>query len=235
MLTQPPITQPPGRNRPAIAFPCCSNSCSASCSTFLFLAAVLTTLLSACSTNPEITTPSTLVQPEDWNDRMNRLHQLENWSVYGKIGVRSPDQSDSAVINEWKQAGDLFRIKLSSALFGIGATILEGSDEELFITRSDGEIIHSRDPEQLLRTQTGWQVPLTSIPCWIKGIPSPQEEYSITFDNQGNPHTIIQSGWRITPGRYKKTDEMYLPGKIVISNTTNKITLIIARWTLTPP
>ncbi|PIE43700.1 MAG: outer membrane lipoprotein LolB [Gammaproteobacteria bacterium] len=197
-----------------------------------FLAAILIGFLSACATSPEMATSSSSAVPDNWENRLNHLHQLQTWSVYGKIGVRSPKQSDSAVINEWNQTGDSFRIKLSSALLGIGTTVLEGSENELFIIHSDGQIVHSHHPGQLLHEQTGWRLPLASIPFWIKGIPSPEASYSITFDNQGNPHTIIQSGWHITPGRYKKITDLYLPGKIVISDTQNKITLIIAQWIL---
>ncbi len=162
------------------------------------------------------------------------LQSVDSWSVTGKIGVRTTEQADSAVINQWQQNNTQFHVVLSSAILGLGKTVFQGTDKELYITTSEGETLYSEAPQQLLLQQTGWNIPLANIPYWIKAIPVPGKPYQIRFDTDGNPEEITQDGWTISASKYQRILHHHLPGKVTLSQSSNRVTLIIKTWDLAP-
>ncbi len=204
----------------------------------LFLG-LLFLIIQGCASTP--TPPLTLEQPSNWQATVDRILSIENWEFTGKIGVRVPKRIDSAVINRWKQHGNQFTIDLSSAIFGLGATRIEGSPNKVTITESGEDPVTSYQPERLINQHVGWPLPIAQLGYWIKGIPAPvtyptDKVESLEFNDKEQLSQFSQSGWKIHYPRYSQisetTNTTSLPGKIVLQQQQVKITVIVNEWLL---
>lgn len=90
----------------------------------------------------------------------------------------------------------------------------------------------SNNPEIALYQQLGWSLPIKHLPYWIKGTPYPNDTSSVTFNKEGDPTGISQSGWQINLSRYQPVEEHRLPGKIKLYKGDVRIILIINGWQL---
>lgn len=189
--------------------------------------------LSACSTlfqTPSETPQATLSL--DWETLNQQLSQTSRWKLIGKIGVRTPSDSVTAAINQWTQADDSYVIDLSSTFFGLGASKLVGTKGFLSISEAGEKPINSLQPDQLIAEALGFPLPISSLPNWIKGIPSPDSEHKITFGAQGFPSHLEQLGWKLTFSKHHFIDDLPLPGKIKLERDDVRIILAIKQWTL---
>ena len=210
------------------------------CSTpsYKLLAGLLFLIIQGCASTPPATL--TLQQPINWQTTVKYIQSIESWEFTGKIGVRVPERIDSAVINRWQQQGDQFTIDLSSAIFGLGATRIEGSPRKVTITESGEEPITSYQPEYLIHQHVGWPLPITQLRYWIKGIPAPSvypidKVEDLQFNDKEQLSQFHQSGWKIHYPRYTQLNTQQktnLPGKIVLQQQQVKITVIVNEWLL---
>lgn len=191
-------------------------------------------LISACTTTQKIETPLSDNIPNNWVQQKQTLDAIKHWSITGKLGVRSPKSSESAVINQWEQHNNLFSINLSSAFLGLGATQIEGSPSEIILQQSGETPLYSDEPERLIWEQTGWVLPLANLPFWIKGMPAPHSENHLKFNQLGQLSHITQDDWQISYSRYQKSDQVQLPAKIKLQQDDILITLIIKSWQIHP-
>lgn len=199
-------------------------------------------MIQGCASTPPA--PTTLQQPPNWQITIDHILSIEDWAFTGKIGVRVPKSIDSAVINRWQQQGSNFTIDLSSAIFGLGATRIEGSPNRITITESGEEPVTSSRPEYLIRQHVGWPLPIPQLRYWIKGIPAPSKTSTdqvgkLRFNDKGQLSELNQSGWKIHYPRYTPLNtkneshkEVHLPGKIVLQQAQVKITVIVNEWLL---
>jgi outer membrane lipoprotein LolB len=188
-------------------------------------------LLSGCASH-EVKIRAAAGTPANWLDQSQKLSQLQHWTIKGKIGIRSPKNIDSAVINQWQQNGDQYLLDLSSTLFGLGATRLQGDDTYLMIQRSGEKPVFSSEPEALMKAETGWPLPLRQIPYWIKGLSAPGSAFSRTFSETGHPYLLKQDNWQVEYSHFKQLGDLFLPGKIKFVRGGFKITIIARQWTL---
>ena len=197
----------------------------------LILTAILA--LSACSTlfqaPPETTPPSLKL---DWKTLSHQLEQTTKWKLIGKIGVRTPTDSVTAAINQWTQADDSYVIELSSTFFGLGASKLIGTTGFLSISEAGEKPINSLQPDLLIAEALGFPLPISSLPSWIKGLPTSESKHTITFGPQGLPSQLEQLGWKLTFSKYHYIDGLPLPGKIKLEQDDVRIILAIKQWTL---
>lgn len=191
-------------------------------------------ILSACGTRisvPERTSLGTETPP-GWTEREQALREFDQWRLMGKIAVRQSGQSESAVINRWEQDGDAYSLQLSSAFLGMGSVRLQGDSGFLMIRTSDGERYLSDDPETLVLQVTGWRLPLSALPYWVRGIPAPEQEADLGFGEEGQLRMLLQSGWEVHFQRYDDLAEgqPVLPTLITATNGEARVRLAISSW-----
>ncbi|MCP5162829.1 MAG: outer membrane lipoprotein LolB [Hahellaceae bacterium] len=186
--------------------------------------------LAACSQISTMPVSHPAQNSQSWDQHAEQLNNLQHWEVSGKIGVKTADASQSAVINRWQQFGEHYEIDLSSSLLGLGNVKLEGTNQFLIIMASGEQPVLSNDPEQLLLEQTHWRLPIKSLPFWVKGLPSPDSPADFTLDSANRLATLSQANWTIRYQDYTVIDNLSLPSKLVITQGSNKITLIIKSW-----
>jgi outer membrane lipoprotein LolB len=185
--------------------------------------------LSGCSTQ-EVKIRPAAGTPNNWPNQSQRLSELKHWIIKGKIGIRSPKSIDSAVINQWQQNDDHFLLDLSSTLFGLGATRIQGDNTYLMIQRSGEKPVFSTQPDALMKAETGWFLPLRQIPYWIKGLAAPGSTFSRTFSEKNHPYLLKQDNWQVQYSHFKQYGEVFLPSKIKFTRGGFKITIIARQW-----
>ncbi|MBD3658213.1 MULTISPECIES: lipoprotein insertase outer membrane protein LolB [Marinobacter] len=191
-------------------------------------------LLSACSTITMEPLPEGLTSqpPANWGERSATLKSLTRWELAGKLAVRQPSDSGTAVINHWIQNGEAYDLSLSSAFLGLGQTRLKGVPGFLELTLSDGETYTSSDPESLIEAATGWQLPIDSLVWWVRGLPGPAEDFRLYFDQQSRLAMIRQHGWEIRYDRWQASGNRYpeLPARITALKGDKRVRLVITDW-----
>jgi outer membrane lipoprotein LolB len=174
------------------------------------------TLLSACSSLPK--TPAT-------NLPMSANQQLQHWQLSGKIGLRNGKQGHSAYLN-WRQCGEHYTIRLTGPL-GQGAAQLTGNNSLASLQTSDQQRFQSANAEQLLAEHFGWQLPVSQLLYWIRGIPDPSHPHQPTAGSG-----FQQRQWQLAYPRLMPVENYQLPAKVIAEQTPLKVTLVIKDWQL---
>lgn len=195
-------------------------------------------ILSACSSRIEVPERDSLGEeiPADWAEREQALLALDQWDLTGKIAVRQEGQSESAVINRWQQDHDAYQLGLSSAFLGMGSVELQGDSGYLLIRTSDGQRYASSDPEALIEDVTGWRLPLTVLPYWVRGVPAPGRSAELGFGPAGQLQLLLQAGWEVHFQRYSTPTggNLPLPTLITATNGDARVRLAVTRWQIGP-
>lgn len=177
---------------------------------------VLTSLaLTACQPMIKPQTPTTPV-----------IENSQNFTLQGKIGIRTPEQSGSAFYT-WLQNNNQFEIELSGML-GLGKTQISGEKYGQVRLNSSrtGEIV-AQSPEELLKRATGWDAPITYLMDWVQA-KAATEEAKVTQDEQGRVSQIIEGGWTVA----LSYNQSLLPNRLILTQALengqeNRITMLI--------
>jgi outer membrane lipoprotein LolB len=139
-----------------------------------------------------------------------------NFSITGKIGVRTAKQSGSAFY-AWSQEGERFAIDLTGAL-GIGQTHIEGIPGRVSLQSAKTGFIEASTPEALLQSATGWRAPISYLPHWITGQPVDSTS-PITRDAQQRILTLNEGGWDVA-FHYDDQANLQYPNRLVMHQMT---------------
>jgi outer membrane lipoprotein LolB len=197
-------------------------------------AAALAVTLGACTSILVEPLPEGMTDqpPAEWAARSARLAQLDQWELSGKLAVRQPSDSGTAIINHWIQDGEAYDLALSSSFLGMGSTTLRGVPGFIELTLANGETYRSSEPEALVAAATGWQLPLDDLVWWIRGLPSPASDYRLLFEEQGRLAMIRQAGWEIRYDRWQPflADYPELPARITALKDDKRVRVVISDW-----
>ena len=175
---------------------------------------------------------NTVTNHQNWELTRLQIQEQTHWSLIGKIGVRTPEESLTAAINQWVQINDFFEIDLSSTFFGLGASKLLGNSQFLTLIEAGEDPVSSNQPNTLIETALGFPLPVTHLAYWIKGLPAPDQTFQIEFNQQGLPSTLKQHHWQLHFSKYHFEQGIPLPGKIKLERNNTRIILAIKKWTL---
>ncbi len=200
----------------------------------ILAALLMLATLGACTTIQIEPLPEGMTDqpPANWAARSASLGQLDHWKLTGKLAVRQPSDSGTAIINHWIQDGESYDLALSSSFLGMGSTRLKGVPGFIELTLSNGETYRSGEPESLVQAATGWQLPLENLTWWIRGLPSPGSDYRLLFDEQGSLAIIRQDGWEIRYDRWQDFLASYpaLPARITALKEDKRVRLVVSDW-----
>lgn len=147
------------------------------------------------------------------------------FSIGGKIGVRTPQQNGSAFY-AWTQVNDHFAIDITGAL-GIGQTRIEGVPGQVTLNSAKTGTLQANTPEELLEQATGWQTPISHLVSWIQGKPATSTA-KIQPDEQNRLARLSEDGWDV---QFSYADNDKLPQKLLmvqaLESGENKVTLTI--------
>lgn len=172
-------------------------------------------LLTACSNQQSLPVATESLEPNA---------QLWHWQAQGRIAFANEKNNHSANI-DWKQTGYNYQLQLFGPL-GQGSARLEGQPFKVTLTLSNGEQVQATSPEQLLAENSAWELPLSNMVYWIRGVTAPGDYLQI------NQNTFIQSGWRVEWRRFVQVDDYQLPSLLVAEKNNLSFRLAINQWQL---
>lgn len=183
-------------------------------------------LLSACSSTARIDAPVTA----SWQQRQAKLSAITQWEFTGRIGVRDEHESHSSRIR-WRQHDRDFVINLWGAL-NIGATEITGSPDQVRLQQEGEEPLITSSPEELIHEQLGYELPVSLLDSWVKGIPAPGLRHTPTFNEADQLLLLLQAGWRIEYLGYTSAGLETMPSRIRMEKAPLRLDFVRLNWTL---
>lgn len=189
------------------------------------LAGVL--LLTACATpprRPEAVDAAALIAQAE---RERALDRQPSWQFEARVAVRNGDDGGSGQL-DWRQSADAVEIALRAPVSGQGWRLrIAGSGARL--DGLEGGPRHAADADRLLREAVGWDLPLTLLTRWLRGQRGGVDA-RLSFDADGLPASLNESGWRIDYRGWDHQQVPPLPRRIEAESGQRRIRLLIRRW-----
>lgn len=179
--------------------------------------------LSACQTTPTI--------PEHLGQQQQALARIPTWQAEGKIAINMEGQRQNASFN-WQQQHDNYVIHLFGP-FGQGATWLRRTSRGVTLENAEIGTRRAPDAERLMEETLGWQVPVTNLQYWIRGLTAPTPAPTMEeADERDLLSRLEQEGWQVTYHRYEVQEGWVLPAKLTAERDGIKVTIVVKRWQL---
>ena len=182
--------------------------------------------LSGCATRQPV---SEDIRNAFWQRHSEQLIELHSWQLKGRIAIQRGKEGGSVSLH-WQQDRHNYFLRVVAPL-GRGTYELSGSEDGVVMRTEKNKLLHADNPETLLQENLGWQVPLSALRYWVRGLPEPDiKTDSLILDEKGRITKLSQSGWQISYIPYVKNSGYELPGKIFMQNDRLKLRLVIRDW-----
>jgi len=189
---------------------------------------VVVLLLSACVTTPPLPEIDKITS---WRMHEQRLNQLTDWELAGRISVQLASEGWSASLYWWQEQDD-YKLRVVAPL-GRGTVEISGNTETVKLRTADNQTLEDNDVAVLMQQNLGWEIPVEALIYWIRGLPEPGTEVgSLDIDAQGRLAAIRHGGWNVTYENYTRVGALELPARMTIQREQLKLRLGINRWTL---
>jgi outer membrane lipoprotein LolB len=170
------------------------------------LVLVVALLLSACAALPESSAPA-----------------KGGFELHGRVAVRYGSDGASGRIS-WRHAPESDDLLIASSLGqGVARIRRVGGEVELF---ADGKEHRAPDAESLTERVLGWRLPLSGLPDWVQGRPSPGRPAEVRRDASDRVVTLVQDDWKI---EYQEFDGER-PSRLRLTRPNLEIRLIVDQW-----
>ncbi len=190
-----------------------------------FALAAIPLLFASCASAPPA------AESGDWPRQRESLEALDAWQFRGRVNVRYQNESHTPRIL-WRQRQRTYDIRLWGS-FNAGNTRIIGDPEGVTL-ESDGEVLSAATPEDLIHEQLGYELPVSQLEYWIKGLPAPGGEAELLFNERDQLAGIWQQGWSISYPDPRQYGELNLPGEIEVLRSADDVRLrfVGMRWSL---
>ncbi|MGH8077591.1 MAG: lipoprotein insertase outer membrane protein LolB [Lysobacter sp.] len=202
----------------------------------LALAAIM--LLTACVARPvreALPSAQSAAAEAQQLAREGSLRQQPAWSLQGRIAVSNGRKGGSGRI-DWLQDGGRFDVSLSAPVTR-QSWRLSGDSAWARLEGLDGGMRDGPDAVGLLREATGWEIPLTALVDWIRGVRAQgADKASAVYGLDGRLQRIEQGGWTIDyhwplPGSdIALNSAQSLPVRLDARRGDASVRLIIDQW-----
>jgi len=185
-------------------------------------------LLASCATVKQQPAPQNKTIPVD--NRVTTLSNIENWDLDAMIAIRNNAKNDAGSASmKWQQVRNNYNISLFGPL-GTNSVKLTGRPGRVTMETANGQRSNAATPEMLLTEKTGWNIPVSSLYYWVRGIPVPNMPAQKKYDNYNHLISLQQQGWRIQYLNYTNVKQIDMPTKIFLSDSNLSVKIIINQW-----
>ncbi|MFT6094764.1 MAG: outer membrane lipoprotein LolB [Pseudohongiellaceae bacterium] len=195
-------------------------------STLVIFFTLLLGLFNACS---GLAPPAE--RSSDWVRQRTALEELDSWQLRGRVNVRYNDESDTPSI-QWLQQNLEYHIRLWGT-FNVGTTVIVGRPDYVTLEQG-GDVIAASSPEDLILQQLGYELPVSYLEYWIKGIPAPGSRSDLRFNELNQLIALTQDGWTVSYSDLRQYGNLSLPRRVDVTGNQNDIRLKFFRlnWQL---
>jgi outer membrane lipoprotein LolB len=149
---------------------------------------------------------------------------LQHWDAAGRIGVAATQGGGSGSFT-WQQRGMQSSVQLHGPV-GVGSLQLQVSGDEIEVRAANGETYRADDAMNELQARLGAVIPPGKLRYWLIGRAAPGDYRWLDAGRS----VLEQDGWHIEYSEYLAQDNLRLPAKIVASNGTTRVRILIERW-----
>lgn len=158
------------------------------------------------------------------------------WVMMGRVALSNGKQGGSGQL-EWTQGVGTLHMLLSAPITRQtwvldvdtrGSATLQGLPEGPL--RGD-------DAAQLVRDATGWDIPVTALGCWLRGVAAAEAALGAARTDFGAdllPLRIEQGGWTVDYSGWKPDpfSRLPMPSRINAQRGEDRVRLVVDRWGL---
>jgi outer membrane lipoprotein LolB len=187
-------------------------------------------LLSGCTVQNPFIKSETMTPEMRWQARLTEQASMEKWSFKGRTAIVQGRKGWNASIKWIHQSEKDYQLKLSGP-FAQGGALLTGTTEHVSLELDNGEQYIAETPEQLFSEVFGWQLPVSALQDWVRGIPT--QGFAVEaqqLDELGRLTELEQAGWTIAFHRYIPFENTTMPAKIFMQHPDLSIRIVIADW-----
>jgi outer membrane lipoprotein LolB len=179
--------------------------------------------LSSCSL---FKTRAELPQNLSPESRERFLQRQQYWKVTGRIGITTPEESNSASFT-WEKDQDSIKLRIYGS-FGVTYAHLTAEPGQAKIELSDDQVYYDTDAEQLLWRTTGWQIPVQKMQYWILGIPAQAPDFEL--NKEGYLSELRYGYWLVNYQSYQSFDGLIMPKKLRVIHPEVTLKFSIHQW-----
>jgi outer membrane lipoprotein LolB len=161
-------------------------------------------------------------------ERERVLREQTRWGLEGRVAVATGEQGGSGRI-EWRQEGPRYEVALSAPITR-QSWRLSGGAGDARLEGLEGGTRSGPDAAALLREATRWDIPVASLPDWLRALPSPGVPAQTAFAPDGRLARLTQSGWTIDYA-WPADPAALLPSRIDARRDAARVRLVVDRWT----
>jgi outer membrane lipoprotein LolB len=197
------------------------------------LVSVVALLLAACATQaPRAPLPPLTRSPEaNQQQREAVLATQASWSLQGRVALSNGRDGGSGRI-DWQQDGARYDVSLSAPVTRQSWRIT-GDDTHARLEGIAGGPLEGDDPIALLREATHWDIPVTALASWVRGLPADEAAHGsarLAFGADGRLATLQQAGWTVQYMAWQPDGPVELPLRLEASRDDAKVRLIVDAW-----
>jgi len=156
------------------------------------------------------------------------LAKQVRWTIAAHIGVSNGSDGGSGEL-QWRQDGANYSFTVRAPVTG-KTWKLSGDAAHAVLEGIDPQPDKDSDPERLLRERLGWDVPLTDLVAWVRGLRASGAAAQVQYDEQNRPAVIEQGGWKIEYRDWFGDRDPALPRKVFASRGTARVRVAISQW-----
>jgi outer membrane lipoprotein LolB len=161
--------------------------------------------------------------------REAQLEPRTQWTLNAHIGVSNGKDGGSGDL-EWVQRGDSYDFAVHAPVTG-RTWKLSGDAHGAILEGVDPQPDADSDPERLLHTRLGWDVPLANLGAWVRGLRAANSSATVEYDAQNLPAVIQQAGWKVEYRDWLTDRDPPLPRKLFASRGSARVRVAIESWT----
>ena len=190
-------------------------------------------LLGACAGRaPREALPPLAVAPATHQaQREAALAMRPHWSLQGRVALSNGRDGGSGRI-DWQQQGDHYSVALSAPITR-QSWRLSGNAGGARLEGLDGGPREGADPARLLREATRWEIPVTALADWVRGLRASADHgpARLVFGADGRLARIEQDGWTIDYTAWQAPGGgAELPVRLNARRGDASVRLVIDRW-----
>lgn len=149
------------------------------------------------------------------------------WHFNGRIALSDAGRGGSGRI-DWQQWSEDLAIQVSAPVTR-RSWRLSWIDGVARLTGLDGGPIEGADAARLLRDSVGWEIPMTQMVDWVRGLRAPGQA-QVSFGPNALPELIEQDGWTVQYRGWSELAGRPVPTKVFAKHGDASVRLIIDRW-----
>jgi outer membrane lipoprotein LolB len=156
---------------------------------------------------------------------------VQQFELNGRINVRLDNQAYPGSLR-WQHAPRSDELWFYTPV-GSGVARLRQDEEGALVVTAEGREYRAEDLQALAFDVLGWDLPLESLPFWVRGVPSPSSPVTEeALDEQGRLRRLVQDGWQVSYLDWAPAGVNGLPSKLELIGERLRMRLVVDEWKL---